>query len=146
MDLPAALKRSRVYAMARPCRPIIEQKLLSLAVDELGLTGSRRAQARALALEVAEAAIAALRSVPGDLSSQLRVAEIEITRPAIWRLATDPTCGIEGVACAEAVRQFEALGCRRLPASEWSGADRDLVNAVAQRLIERFRKRLQKKF
>lgn len=127
----------RVFAMARPRRCAREGELLRVAATELQIDGSTRAQA--LALAEAVAALAVLPFVAGDEFA----AQLDRTAAALAALASDPAIGVEAVAVAEALRAFEARGCRHLPPTEWSRADAALRSAVRNRLVERFRKALK---
>ena len=140
-DRPAGL-RGPVWAMARPRLCDREGRLLHMAVAELRATGSTRA--RALALADAVARLAVLPFVAGDeFGAQLDRAAAALSTPSVASLASDPAIGVDALAMVEAMRAFEASGCRRLPPAEWSRADAALRAAVAKRLAERFRRGLK---
>lgn len=131
-----------VWAMARPRRCASEGPLLHLAVAELQITGSTRAQSLALADAVARLAV--LPFIASDeFAAQLDRTAALVTTPALATLAVDPALGVEALAMAEAVRAFEARGCRHLSPSDWPRADASLRAAVAKRLVERYRKGLK---
>lgn len=113
-----------------------------MAVAELRATGSTRARAMALADAVARLAV--LPFVAGDeFGAELARAAAALSTPSVAALASDPDIGVEALAMVEALRAFEASGCRRLPPAEWNRADAALRAAVAKRLAERFRRGLK---
>lgn len=97
-----------------------------------------------MALAEAVARLAVLPFVAGDeFAAQLELTGAALSTPAVAALASDPEIGVEALAMVEALRAFEANGCRRLPPAEWCRADAALRAAVAKRLAERFRKGLK---
>lgn len=133
----------RVFAMARPARCGRERALVQLASAELGARGSMRRQGRAVAIEVARLAVLFVRQEPDDLGVALQLAEAQLTRPGASALACDAEIDTAAIVRAEAVRQFEARGCRNLSAKAAERADAELVKSVADRLAERFRRALK---
>lgn len=128
--------------MARPRRCAAEAVLLRAAVAELGATGSMRSQAAAVAIAVAKVAVASLRGAD-DLDALLDTAASRLVGSAVALLATDAAIGVEALAIGEAVKAFEARGCRHVPADQWPRADEELRMAVQSRLLERYRKALK---
>ena len=141
MTAPAIDRRLRVFAMARPRRAAVEAALVAMADRELAAVGSRRRRAAALAGEVARIALAHLRA--DDFEAALVVAEAAARTPAVVQLACHPDVDAAALVRGEAVRQFEARGCRHLAAAEILPADAELCAAVAGRLAERFRRLLK---
>lgn len=133
----------RVFAMARPARSGLEAMLVRAAACEQGAACSVRKAAVQLAAAVAVLAIEDVRAAEDDLDSNLALALARFETPALFRLATEPCLDIAAVVRKQAVWQFEARGFRHLPEKEWRSADADLRNAVAARLVERFRKILK---
>ncbi|MBO9510925.1 hypothetical protein [Erythrobacter sp. A6_0] len=130
----------RVYAMARPARSAIEGELVAAAAGEIGVKGSKLAKARAVARRVAVLALADLRDLGNDPVPALRRVEVSIATPCLANLAACPDLDAAGMVRAEAVRRFEANGCQWLAPADRENADREVVEAVAARLTERFRR------
>ena len=140
-DRPAGVV-GPVWAMARPRRCPGETELVRQAAFEIGADGSTRAKAAALAEAVAVLAVGALRD-SDDFGALLEVAAARIGKPAVVQLASDARFGIEAIVMAEAVKAFEARGCRHLAPEAWARADRELTAAVRNRLFERLRTALK---
>lgn len=140
-DIPRGVVR--VLAMARPGRNGIEAALVRAASQEQGTACSARKAAKQLAAAVAGIAIEDVRAGGDDLESNIALVIARFETPALFRLATDPALDIAAVVRSQAWRQFEARGCRHLPASKWQSADEELRQAVAAKLVERFRKSLK---
>lgn len=140
-DIPRGVVR--VLAMARPGRSGIEAALVRAAACEQGAACSVRKAAVQLAAAVAVLAIEDVRAAEEDLDSNLALALARFETPALFRLATEPSLDIAAVVRDQAARQFEARGFRHLPANEWQSADVELRDAVAAKLVERFRKSLK---
>lgn len=129
---------SRVFAMARPCRPDAERLALIAAAGDAGTATERAARVARL---VAAAALQDVDLSPADrIVTLLRMASGD----PIDRLATDPEIDTAGLIVAERVRRLEARGGRRLPESEWQIEDREIARAVAGKLSARYRKLLAK--
>lgn len=128
--------------MARPRRCPGEAELVRQAAGEIGAVGSTRSKAAALAEAVALLAVGSLRD-DDDFGALLAVAAARIGKPAVVQLASDARFGIDALIMAEAVKAFEARGCRHLAPEAWARADKDLSAAVRKRLFERFRRALK---
>ena len=130
-------------AMARPrCNPI-ERELLPQAARELRALGSRSAKAKAIAREVARIALLDVMANDEDTAMRIDLARAKLEIPAVAALATIPELDTAAIITAEAVRQFEARGCRHLYPSEWEIANAALREAVTKRLAGRYRKRMK---
>lgn len=114
-----------------------------IAAVEIGAQGSRAAVAAAIAVEVARLAVIDVTASDDDLGAKLELATAHLEQPALTCLATDPEIDTASIVVREAVRRFEARGCRHLGPSEWSCADASLRDAVATRLSGRYRRALK---
>ncbi len=138
-----AARVSPPMAMARPrCSPI-ERELLPQAARELAVKGSRNAKAVAIAREVARVALMDVMLTDDDLSMRIELARAKMETPAVAALATMPEVDTAAIITAEAVRQFEARGCRHLRPDQWEASNVELRAAVAKRLAGRYRRRLK---
>ncbi len=134
---------SSPQAMARPrCSPI-ERELLPQAARELKARGSLSAQAKAVASEVARIALLDVMATDDDTAMRIDLARAKMENPAIAALATMPEVDTAAIIMAEAVRQFEARGCRHLPPDQWERANAALRDAVTKRLAGRYRRRMK---
>ncbi len=123
----------RVFAMARPSRPLGERDLVSTADSGAGTVSERASR---LALSVANASMADIDRDDADrVIGMLRA----LAPTAIDRLANDPEFGTGALIVRERLKRLEARGGKHLHPSDWKDDDRAVIKAVASTLSRRYR-------
>ncbi|UUL82231.1 hypothetical protein [Sphingomonas qomolangmaensis] len=126
----------RVYAMARPRRPLSERDAVRAAA---GVSGSVTCRATALARRVAAATIAEIDRPHAERILSLLNA---MTGDPVTALATDAEIDTAALVVAARTRRLEARGGRRLPEAGWANEDREIAAEVAHVLARRYRAHL----
>ena len=122
----------RVFAMARPKRPARERELVICAA---GVDGRVSDRARRLAGRVAAEALADLDTAPSDrIISTLRGLD---PSPSI-QLAVDRDVDTAALIRAERQRRLESRLYRRLSPAEADAEDLSILEAVANKLNNRY--------
>lgn len=127
----------RVFAMARPARPMAERDAVRAAAP---CHGSARARARWVASAVARAAIAAVDRDPLDgLADLLRPR----TASPIDQLATNADYGATRLVIAYRSQRVVDRGGQRPREIEWLLEDRMAAASIEAALAERYRRFLR---
>lgn len=123
----------RVYAMARPSRPLSERDAVRQAVA--GTHGSNAQRAARLAATVAQAS---LQNLDGDAAARLLSLLATFGSSATAELVSDPEIDTAAAFRAERAARAEARGWRRLSEIEANEEDRQIVASVTDLLRKRY--------
>ncbi len=127
----------RVFAMARPRRPACERDAVIAAARP---DGTAAARARALARDVAQAAIEDIDRAPEDRLMLLLAPE---PVSLVQLLATDAEMGASALVVRERLRRMEGRSGRRLREWEWRAEDREISSTVTAALAKRYARYLR---
>lgn len=128
----------RVYAMARPRRPMGEAALVRAAADA---SGSALERARRVATLVTAAA---MQDVDREPEAEIIGLLLTLNPNPILSLATDPEIDTAALIRDERAHRTACRGGRRLREREWPSEDRAVAQVVADKLAERYRRHLAK--
>ena len=126
--------RMRVYAMARPRRPVAEREAVLAAAGEIG---SAKCLAERLARAVAAKAMEFVDADPADRMIALLGGESD---DPVRTLAHDPEIDTIGLILAERKKRLECLGGQWPSERQWAAENRRTLEAIAATLAQRYRR------